>query len=929
MSSNPERSDFESDAFISYVAADRGWAERLVRELEERGVRVTADFTVTRAGSPWKDPLDRALDTSRALVVLWTPKAVKASGVRREIIGFETLMRTSGAGDTDRAILPVFLGDPPANAPSTLLSHQGIVIGSSVYKAGPDTKATEWNSAVEAIANSLLKQRYAKLESSAATSSTLAAAGVTVMTDEAAWGGWLVDANLVVVDTAGEPIHGENMIVQTMAGPIPAAVCNSGLSHKGLEGLVGVRLDRPTSESLYLPAGRFAPGRPVELWSGSPPRPMGQAVVRRRLDASIAELRVHAGSAETNALVWDLERRYLAGMVLSGEGKTTRYAISIGELRDLIRATTSPDPAAPPSPLAPPEPDPVLPVPTRTAPPSTVVHDDGWTVEDRLDYALYARAIAEFIQHPDTNPPLVIGVQGPWGQGKTSLMRMVQDRLDPGHADLVKRRGPMAEAGFDGPSELTFGDLRDSLDGDIEIGASRPAEIRSVWFNAWKYQSSETLWAGLADAILSQLPARLPRRARELFWLKLQLLRIDATAVRRDIYSAIVDSLLPRLVSAVVFALLLAILLLTLGATGLVSALAGCGTVVVLAGISALRSKGKALKRKLEGGYLRYVNQPEYADKMGYLHQVEEDMHHALDLLTPSDKPTVIFIDDLDRCSPGKISEVLEAINLFLAGDYPNCVFVLGMDAEVVAAAMEIVHKDVIEKLVDRRSELGWRFMDKFVQLSFVMPRLTERQREAYLTSLIGGDGLPTSPAEEGTGDDLIDGYRIRSELSAGNISPDDAMRRVSSLVLDPETEFQEDWREVAEDVIAIGARSFSDADAVSVEALRRQIPHLSDNPRTIKRAVNLFRFYQFTAWAREGSPLSLDAADPDLIARWIVIAVRWPQVVRWLQVNGEQSDDPEALLRDAWQEKEPELCAFLGGEHRLDLSHAMTCGLW
>ena len=49
----------------------------------------------------------------------------------------------------------------------------------------------------------------------------------------------------------------------------------------------------------------------------------------------------------------------------------------------------------------------------------------------------------------------------------------------------------------------------------------------------------------------------------------------------------------------------------------------------------------------------------------------------------------VIFIDDLDRCFPAKVGQVVEAINLFLAGDLPKCMFVIGMDTELVAAALQ------------------------------------------------------------------------------------------------------------------------------------------------------------------------------------------------------------------------------------------------
>ncbi len=50
--------------------------------------------------------------------------------------------------------------------------------------------------------------------------------------------------------------------------------------------------------------------------------------------------------------------------------------------------------------------------------------------------------------------------------------------------------------------------------------------------------------------------------------------------------------------------------------------------------------------------------------------------------------PIVVFIDDLDRFSPQKVAEVTGGINLFLASEFPDCMFVFGMDAEIVAAPL-------------------------------------------------------------------------------------------------------------------------------------------------------------------------------------------------------------------------------------------------
>ena len=534
------------------------------------------------------------------------------------------------------------------------------------------------------------------------------------------------------------------------------------------------------------------------------------------------------------------------------------------------------------------------------SPPSARVQGDRWTTEDRLDYALYAKAIAEFIRHPDATPPMVISVQAPWGQGKTSLMRMVQHDLDPDHPDLAEtRQGRESSTMVEPPSKLTFGDLRDSLDGEVQLHDVKPKVVRTVWFNAWKYHSSEQIWAGLAHSILAQLPARLSVKDREWFWLRLQLRRIDPTAVRSDIHRAALERFLPKLAgwAALVLGVLvvagLALLASGLSAVGV--GIAGGGVIGSLS--MARRAWAKAttevLRRPLEGSYLRYVRQPEYASKLGYLHLVQEDMTRALDLLTPDDQPVVIFIDDLDRCSPAKIGEVVEAVNLFLAGEYPNCAFVIGIDAEVVAASMEVVHAEIIDKLDDRRGELGWRFMDKFVQLPFVMPTLHPDQREAYLRGLF-------STAKHQEGEHLVaEAEKLAREVEQereGNeesTTVDELARRVGDLAPRLAAVAPDRARALGEQVVAAGAQSFSDSDPEVIQALADQMRFLSDNPRTIKRAVNLYRFHRFAAFARQASALPLEVASPEQIGRWIVVIIRWPQFVRWMQAQRDDGVTP------------------------------------
>ena len=62
-------------------------------------------------------------------------------------------------------------------------------------------------------------------------------------------------------------------------------------------------------------------------------------------------------------------------------------------------------------------------------PPLMSILSDQPARDDQLDFAPYAETLAEIIADPNMETPLTIGVFGGWGQGKTSLMRMVQRRL--------------------------------------------------------------------------------------------------------------------------------------------------------------------------------------------------------------------------------------------------------------------------------------------------------------------------------------------------------------------------------------------------------------------------------------------------------------------------------------------------------------------
>lgn len=537
------------------------------------------------------------------------------------------------------------------------------------------------------------------------------------------------------------------------------------------------------------------------------------------------------------------------------------------------------------------------------SPHSSRFHRDIWTVQDSLHYSAYADALAKFIQDPETRAPFVIAVQGPWGQGKTSFMRMVQNKLDNRHSDFKEGESTEPQTYI---SNLSLRELRKELNGKPREPTAFPRdEIRTVWFNAWNHQNSEQLWAGLAHCIISQLAARLGgARERELFWLRLQLHRVDPDNVRREVYRSTFEHL------PLIAVLFMTIALVPLGYlskllmgspvfTALVAMSSGSplaarflamvpplGVVATAFVVPWLLAKQRAMSEKLKGTYTQFVRQPEYRERMGFFSLAQEDVTSALELLVKRDRPAVVFIDDLDRCSPSNVAEIIGAINLFLADSHRPCIFVLGMDAEVVAASMEVAHQEIISKLPERYAELGWSYMDKFIQLPIVLPRLFSKGQKSYLESLLDGP-----------------------ETHACIVHPDGKISPANPLLKRASRWVSESWGSLvarirSERQLAGARQAYAATPAPGEEpgvisalgmsqreTLLKQLDHLSNNPRTLKRVVNLFRFHVLLQEQRHQTT-GENTADSEQILAWVILLARWPFFVRWLQGLGRQASE-------------------------------------
>jgi hypothetical protein len=377
-----------------------------------------------------------------------------------------------------------------------------------------------------------------------------------------------------------------------------------------------------------------------------------------------------------------------------------------------------PAPPPPPTPLPPPPSSgfPTLPpLPSHNPPPAPAIPpvaedlrspllDDQPARNDQLGFSYYCTALRDIILHPNTKTPLTLGILGRWGTGKTTLMHMLEQ-------ELKQRR------------------------------------LVTVWFNAWQYNKEDQLWAAFLQSLLNRIRADLKPLQRLRFDWRLLWARFDWQAAPEVALLYLVRALgvaLPLVVAWPASLLMRQVVEAELVRWGGGLATAG------LAGWLLLRPLLEAVRQnvKLDFGALR--KESSYEKHIAFLDSFREHFQDVVQSLpVKGDKRLAVFVDDLDRCSPDGTLQVLDAIKLFL--DIPGCVFVLGVDVDVVQKAVAGKYKD---DPVAQQEYLG-----KIVQLPFYLPALSRRDTRHFVEQIVPQlpdgrcrsifiEGLATNPRE-------------------------------------------------------------------------------------------------------------------------------------------------------------------------------------
>ena len=376
---------------------------------------------------------------------------------------------------------------------------------------------------------------------------------------------------------------------------------------------------------------------------------------------------------------------------------------------------------------------------------------------DFLNFNETAESIKDLITEKELMP-ISIGVFGDWGAGKSTILELTKASLETDEQEYIQ-----------------------------------------VHFDAWTFQGYDDAKAALLETIASTLVKKAADDKN-----------LSAKAIE---FAGRIDKI--RLMG----------LLMDGGA-----ALAGIPTMGGIQKIMGLFSGGDDgeldvddVKGAVDGAKdVAKKNKGLIKDKKSFSppKEIKEFRKAYSDLLKEFDKPLIVYVDNLDRCSPFNAISTLEAIRLFLF--LPNTAFVIAADEDMIRLAVPEYHKGA-----SQRHQTD--YLDKLIQIPVHVPRPGVLEIRAYLMMLTAQD--------HGVTDAQLEAIRCALEESL-RLSWKQPQITVDELLQDHDIEKHS------------GLRS-KFVVAAQLAPLLAESTNINGNPRIVKRLLNQVKMRKKTAHRR------------------------------------------------------------------------------
>lgn len=299
-----------------------------------------------------------------------------------------------------------------------------------------------------------------------------------------------------------------------------------------------------------------------------------------------------------------------------------------------------------------------------------------------------------------------------------------------------------------------------------------------------------------------------------------------------------------------------------------------------------------------------------YENQLGLMHQVRQDIDEltysladgAREDVFPRGKPRVIlYIDDLDRCPPARVVEILEAVQLLL--NTKLFVIILGLDTRYVTRALEKEYKEILQHEGDPS---GLDYIEKIIQIPYRVRPIERDSLQKYLAMQMDVEKPPEPEPEPVVQTPAQDqpasmNVPLPSSPPAGSEPHVDSAisTRASNEQPAPEASGTEPAKapdvrapeleqpKLLEVELPPAVIQFKQEDLLDLTACCQQIPL---SPRSIKRLVNVFKLIKIF-WFRADKDADIAGRDqprPVKQAAMCMLALSsaYPEVMREVFVH-------------------------------------------
>lgn len=338
---------------------------------------------------------------------------------------------------------------------------------------------------------------------------------------------------------------------------------------------------------------------------------------------------------------------------------------------------------------------------------------------DILGFGALVRALVTFLDNKRTEPPLVMAINGPWGSGKSSIMRMLANEL-----------------------EATY-------------------RFRIAWFNAWRYHKRDQILAAFLQTVAQDLSKDWGVWfSVRLAWIRVRNANLSQLCLLSTPFVLLfIAWQAPELFSALGEAANSS----QKGEAEQIAELATQGVTGVggLAGLIWLTR----FFLPFRVSYRKLFSQRDTGQHIGFLREFEREF--ALYRAAVGREKFLIMIDDLDRCDPDAVVEVLKAINLIVTSDAGagTTFFVLGFDSRYILRSVEHHFKEFakIGEVVEGR--FGPQYLKKIVNIAVSVPEPDKDAVQKMVEALSQAGTQRDEKKNKGRDAKLSD--RIRARLTS------------------------------------------------------------------------------------------------------------------------------------------------------------------